>query len=98
MTESKSWDHLYIGQEKRFEEPLILEAEVTTGFKRGSTELGFPTANLSMETLGEKGSNLGTGIYYGIAHLYDKEYQTVISVGLKIIYYLMMKSLQLLQP
>mmetsp|Transcript_27740 Transcript_27740/g.26547 ORF Transcript_27740/g.26547 Transcript_27740/m.26547 type:complete len:155 (-) Transcript_27740:703-1167(-) len=81
MTESKSWDHLYVGNEKRFEEPLVLEAEVTAGFKRGSTELGFPTANLSMETLGEKGSNLGTGIYYGMAHLNDKEHQTVISVG-----------------
>jgi hypothetical protein len=41
MTESKSWDHLYVDHEKRFEEPIILEAEVTTGFKRGSTELGF---------------------------------------------------------
>ena len=31
--------------------PFTLSSEVTHGFKRGSTELGFPTANLNLESL-----------------------------------------------
>jgi riboflavin kinase len=81
MVETKSWNHLYQDKERRFDQPVTLEAEVIHGFKRGSTELGFPTANLSMADLGVKGSSFETGIYYGIAHLDNKEYKTVISVG-----------------
>lgn len=53
MTSTKSWGHLYVNQEKRFDQPIILQAEVIHGFKRGSTELGFPTANLDMKALGK---------------------------------------------
>jgi riboflavin kinase len=81
MAGTKSWRHLYSNVERSFDVPVILEAEVIHGFKRGSKELGFPTANLSMADLGEKGSNFETGIYYGIAHLGNKEYKAVISVG-----------------
>lgn len=81
MVETKSWKHLYVNNEKRFEKPVTLEAEVIHGFKRGSTELGFPTANLSMSDLGMKGSSFETGIYYGMAYLESKEYKTVVSVG-----------------
>ena len=81
MVEKKSWKHLYENIEKKFDKPIILEAEVIHGFKRGSTELGFPTANLSMVDLGKKGSELETGIYYGMAYLNDTEYKTVISIG-----------------
>ena len=81
MAGIKSWRHLYTNVERSFEVPVTLEAEVIHGFKRGSKELGFPTANLSMADLGEKGSTFETGIYYGIAHLDNKQFKAVISVG-----------------
>lgn len=34
-----------------------------------------------MADLGVKGTSFETGIYYGIAHLDNKEYKTVISIG-----------------
>lgn len=81
MAGTKTWRHLYTNVERSFDVPVILEAEVIHGFKRGSKELGFPTANLSMSDLGEKGSSFETGIYYGIAHLDNKQFKAVISVG-----------------
>ena len=33
------------------EQPYTLTSEVVHGFKRGSTELGFPTANLDLESM-----------------------------------------------
>jgi FAD synthase len=62
------WSHLYISPNDFAEdERVLLSAKVVHGFKRGSKELGIPTANLDMDTLGEKGKNLKTGIYYGFA-------------------------------
>lgn len=74
------WSHLY-KDEKTFPEPMVLQAEIVHGFQRGSKELGIPTANLSMEELGETGESLETGIYYGIATLNGKDYEAVVSVG-----------------
>lgn len=74
------WNHLYIN-EKDYETPVILEAEVVHGFKRGSKELGIPTANLNMEELGSKGDDLQPGIYYGWAYLNGNKYQCVASIG-----------------
>lgn len=75
-----NWAHLYT-EERRFEEPIVLRAEVVHGFKRGSKELGIPTANLNMEELGQLGEMLETGIYYGWSILNGTRYETVISVG-----------------
>jgi FAD synthase len=61
------WNHLYTL--KKFDNPLLLSAEVVHGFKRGSKELGIPTANLNMNELGDKGKDLDTGIYYGWGYL-----------------------------
>lgn len=72
---------MYEGKEKLFDVPLVLEAEVVHGFKRGSKELGIPTANLSMEQVGERGSALETGIYFGWTLLHGKLYESVTSVG-----------------
>jgi riboflavin kinase len=80
-TTEKDWSHLYEKEEKTFESPVILEAEVVHGFKRGSKDLGIPTANLNMDELGDLGNNLDTGIYYGWAILPSGTYQTVVSVG-----------------
>eukprot|EP01031_Cornospumella_fuschlensis_P025721 gene25721-31060_t len=74
------WDHLYV-DEKAYEQPIRLCAEVVHGFKRGSKELGCPTANLNMEELGKAGDDLEMGIYYGTAKLRDETYKTVVSVG-----------------
>jgi len=74
------WSHLY-NQEKKFSEIVVLEAEVVHGFKRGSKELGFPTANLDMQQLGETGEQMSTGIYYGYAILRGVDHPTVVSVG-----------------
>jgi riboflavin kinase len=79
--EKYSWSSLYENQESTFDQPILLNAEVVHGFKRGSKELGIPTANLSMEDLGDSGHNLQTGIYYGWAKLNDAVYPAVVSVG-----------------
>ncbi|CAE7755244.1 RFK, partial [Symbiodinium microadriaticum] len=64
-----------------FETPIVLGANVVHGFKRGSKELGIPTANLDMNELGPEGDALDTGIYFGWAKLRDQYYQSVVSVG-----------------
>ena len=74
------WSHLYTNQ-RIFNEPILLQAKVISGFQRGSKELGIPTANMNMEELGEKGSDLNTGIYFGWAKLNEVVYKTVVSVG-----------------
>lgn len=78
-SDTYDWTHLY--RDSRGVEPIALEAEVVHGFKRGSKELGIPTANLKMEELGDKGSDLETGIYYGISTLNGVLYDAVMSVG-----------------
>lgn len=77
------WSSLYEQQEKSYSSsPVILPpVEVVRGFQRGSKELGIPTANLSMDQLGELGEKLETGIYYGWAVLKGKQYEAVVSVG-----------------
>jgi hypothetical protein len=49
--------------------PVRLEGVVVHGFKRGSKELGCPTANLDVEALGDAIAPLDTGIYFGWAAL-----------------------------
>jgi riboflavin kinase len=67
--------------ESVFERPTRLAATVVHGFKRGSKELGIPTANLSMDELGHRGHSMSTGIYFGYARLGGNIYETVVSVG-----------------
>ena len=81
-----NWNHLY-KHSRVFDKGLLLEATVVHGFKRGSKELGVPTANLSMDELGPKGEEMATGIYYGLSKLCGPKYvdtplyPTVLSVG-----------------
>ena len=83
VTEGQEWSHLYETQEKSFaSSPVHLPCvEVVKGFQRGSKELGIPTANLSMDQLGNLGETLETGIYYGWAVLNGTQYAAVVSVG-----------------
>lgn len=57
--------------------PYLTNGIVIHGYKRGSNELGFPTANLDIEI-----PELEDGVYYGFATLGDdpKE-KMVISIG-----------------
>lgn len=75
------WSELYLNKEREFNKRIYLSSCVVHGFKRGSKELGIPTANLGMEELGEIGTIIETGIYYGWARLNGQCYQTVVSVG-----------------
>lgn len=77
---SFDWSHLYSSQ-KELENPVLLAAEVVHGFKRGSKELGIPTANLAMEQLGPKGEAFDCGIYYGTSLLDGVNFTSVLSVG-----------------
>lgn len=48
------------------------KAEVVKGFQRGSTELGFPTANMDYKTdkvFGDFVENHATGVYFGWAQV-----------------------------
>ena len=45
--------------------PLRLAGDVTSGFGRGSAQLGFPTANLPPEPLAEALAGLSAGVYFG---------------------------------
>ena len=80
------WGHLYINTERSFDEPILLKASIVHGFKRGSKELGFPTANLNMDELGDLGKQLNTGIYFGWILLNDIVYETVVSIGYNPVY------------
>jgi riboflavin kinase len=76
------WSSLYVDTERSFvDNPILLEAVVVHGFKRGSKDLGIPTANLSMDQLGERGQSLETGIYFGWTLLRGRSYEAVASVG-----------------
>lgn len=81
-----SWDHLYTNTEEVFDNHILLKASIVHGFKRGSKELGFPTANLNMDELGNVGENLKTGIYFGYILLHDIVYETVVSIGYNPVY------------
>jgi riboflavin kinase len=76
----KDWSELYSGQHF-LADPLVLDATIVHGFKRGSKELGIPTANLNMAELGTVGDDLNTGIYFGHANLKGSRYIAVVSIG-----------------
>eukprot|EP00938_MAST-03A_sp_MAST-3A-sp1_P005496 g5496.t1 len=62
--------------------PLMLKGTVVKGFQRGSKELGIPTANLSLEELGDTFPDSETGIYAGWAQVDGKDvHKMVMSVG-----------------
>lgn len=95
-----NWDMLYEGKEHLFNSRIYLSSTVVHGFKRGSKELGIPTANLGMDELGNIGETLETGIYFGWARLNEKYYQTVVSIGWNPFYNNTVKTIEahLLQP
>lgn len=66
--------------------PLRMMSTVVRGFKRGSTELGIPTANLDRESgkfAGGAFDDLPTGIYWGFCRIGEDDYvyKTACSIG-----------------
>eukprot|EP01126_Amoeba_proteus_P029198 TRINITY_DN2877_c0_g1_i19.p1 TRINITY_DN2877_c0_g1~~TRINITY_DN2877_c0_g1_i19.p1 ORF type:complete len:179 (+),score=46.04 TRINITY_DN2877_c0_g1_i19:74-538(+) len=65
--------------------PILFCGSVVTGFSRGGTELGFPTANINEEDFSKfvEVSNLPSGVYYGFSILEDEEeiQRMVLSLG-----------------
>ena len=46
-------------------DPVLLNGQVTSGFGRGSRQLGFPTANLPPKPLEQMLAQLPKGVYFG---------------------------------
>ena len=61
--------------------PIYLREKVIKGFQRGGKLLGYPTANLSMDTLEPLLISLENGVYFGWCSLHGVAYKTVMSVG-----------------
>ena len=62
--------------------PHYAKGPIVKGFGRGSTELGFPTANFSEEVIEKLPQELVGGIYFGFAKVDDGPVQDmVMSVG-----------------
>lgn len=64
-------------------EPLRCRGPVIHGFKRGSKELGIPTANLDVDLLGPDVQSANTGVYFGWASVGTDPtvYKFVMSIG-----------------
>jgi FAD synthase len=64
--EMTQWTHSSVP----LNEPLLISGPVVAGFKRGSAQLGIPTANIEMNEENTKKTNeLVAGVYAGIATL-----------------------------
>ena len=62
--------------------PHYAKGPIVKGFGRGSSELGFPTANFSEEVIDNLPQELVGGIYFGFAKVDDGPvYDMVMSVG-----------------
>ena len=61
---------------------LALSGNVVAGFKRGSKQLGVPTANIEMtEENIAKTANAVPGVYMGFCTLHNKTYRAAVSIG-----------------
>jgi len=62
--------------------PHFAKGPIVKGFGRGSTELGFPTANFSEEVIEKLPQELVGGIYFGFAKVENGPvYDMVMSIG-----------------
>ena len=65
----------------RFVGPIILSGKVVEGFKRGSKQLGFPTANLDPNAFKNK-IDIEPGVYFGWAKVNNSNiFRTMLSIG-----------------
>ncbi|XP_071788328.1 riboflavin kinase-like isoform X1 [Asterias amurensis] len=62
--------------------PYLIRGRVVRGFRRGGTDLGFPTANYPEEVVEKLPSELNTGVYCGWASVDNGDVQKmVLSLG-----------------
>lgn len=61
---------------------IALSGPVSTGFQRGSAQLGFPTANLPCSLFQQQLQPLHTGVYVGWAGLRGKTHKCVCNLGI----------------
>ena len=61
----QSWDAQVPEHYELQHSPVRLHGNVTSGFGRGSKQLGFPTANLPPEPLKKELHGLPKGVYFG---------------------------------
>ena len=62
-------------------DPIRLEGVVIHGFRRGSTLLNCPTANLAADLLQSKINHLKLGVYFGWCSLRGVVYKMVANIG-----------------
>lgn len=75
--------------------PIYISGTVVEGYKRGSTELGFPTANICSDFLLLGSANeIKNGIYCGFVKVNSKTYRSVCSYGVNPFYKNTRKSLE----
>lgn len=62
--------------------PCYLSGPVIPGFKRGSKEIGYPTANYPEASVNKLPSDFDQGVYFGWAQINDGPvYKMVLSIG-----------------
>lgn len=62
--------------------PCHLSGPVVPGFKRGSKEIGYPTANYPEDTANKLPADFDQGVYFGWAQINDGPvYKMVLSIG-----------------
>lgn len=65
--------------------PIQFEGVVIKGFGRGSTQLGCPTANISIEPYRDVLDTIDTGVYWGFGRIGDDKqsnrYVCAINIG-----------------
>jgi riboflavin kinase / FMN hydrolase len=85
ISQSKIFDipHSMYASAHKLPEPIRCKGPVVHGFKRGSKELGIPTANLDVESLCAEIHSAPTGVYFGWASVGTSPdvYKFVMSMG-----------------
>eukprot|EP01138_Halocafeteria_seosinensis_P008672 gb/GECG01008863.1/.p1 GENE.gb/GECG01008863.1/~~gb/GECG01008863.1/.p1 ORF type:complete len:100 (+),score=13.13 gb/GECG01008863.1/:1-300(+) len=63
--------------------PFCWKGTVVKGFRRGSSELGIPTANLDPDEVGQNSDKVPTGVYAGWASFGSDTtvYKMVLNIG-----------------
>ena len=82
MNKNYSKTHCKTHQSGKVKLPFYLYGKVVHGFNRGSTQLGFPTANIDPQAFKKKFTIDDSGVYYGFSKLENEPVEfMVMSIG-----------------